>query len=62
MEKPNFPNSARKHIRRQKAALRRSQVDGAERAQALAKVYAKFGYIQDPVAQEVVEEKGAAKD
>lgn len=62
MEKPKFPNSVRKHIRRQKAALRRSHANEAERAEVLAKVYAKFGYVQEAGAQKDTKEKGAKKD
>lgn len=59
MEKPKFPNSVRKHIRRQKATLRRLHANEAERAEALAKVYATFGYVQESGAQKDAEEKGA---
>lgn len=61
MEKPNFPKSVRIHIRRQKARMTRENVEGAERAEQLAKVYGRFGFGPAVIEAPVVPKKKVKK-
>jgi len=56
-----LPQSARKHIRRQKAHIRREFPEGEDRADRIAQVYAKFGYGPTAPKEVQQEEKKEAK-
>jgi len=65
MEKPNFPKSVRIHIRHEKARMTRENIEGAERAEQLAKIYGRFGFgpavVEAPAAPKKKVKKQAAE-